>query len=172
MKPILILLILNLSFIITTLAYQHKARGKVVIPSILFPDVIPFGNHYILRRYHHEAKNLTTPHQNDTNSLALNLKETNLTFPLTNLSANLTDNIINLTTHIKNNELHNNKPFHFLECLTYLKKESLTPQLIVCLGMFALVLIIMISVQCLFQGREKRQMEFQRAFKMAINEKC
>ena len=158
-----------------SLGLGHKDKGKIFFPSIIFPDVIPIGGHLLIRR-HKDPKNVTNTLKNfikpNNDTAILNISTT---FELKNSSEfmkfqqNITENLTN--NYIKENN-DRNRPFHILECLTYMQNESLTPQLLICLSMFVLVLVIMICVQCWFQAKEKKEKEFQRIFKMAISENC
>lgn len=156
---------------------KTKDKQRYYVPSILFPDIIPFVSPHYLRRYqYNETKNNAIIEKNNSyHNISNPINDTN----------NFLDNNINSTEKkttqnestinflgIKKDNNSKNRPFHILECLTYLKKETLTPQLLVCLGMFFFVLFVMICVQLGFAAKEKREKEFQRVFKMAINENC
>ena len=195
MKSIFFLAIFAL-FASSAICFQHKARSlsKIFIPSIVFPDVIPIGRGLFFRRHHSEPKNLTILHKNSTqlkNDTFINensRQTSNITKSLINLEINkdllitlanntnqnnISENRTNEYNGKDNNTVHNAKQsFHFLGCLAYIKKETLTSQLLLCLSMFALVLIVIFCVQCFIQANEKKEKEFQRIFKMAVSENC
>ena len=56
--------------------------------------------------------------------------------------------------------------------MAYLQKDTLMPQLLVCLGLFSIVVIVICSFQCLLQKKSKKEKEIQRVLKMAMNENC
>ena len=182
-------------YLTSTLAFQHRAslKSKIFIPSIVFPDILPIGRGLFFRRRHSEQKNTTDNHKNITHSKNnTNISNSKGNESLWNLDNNEKNQSINdhlnksenapnnISEKIRNetkvqevqNAHHNSfkQPFHFLGSLAFIQRDALTSQLLVCLSMFALVLIVIFCVQCGLQSKEKKDKEFQRVFKMAINE--
>ena len=182
-------------FLAAAFGFKHRASSKsnVFIPSIVFPDVLPIGRGIFFRKYNLEKKNMTSAHKNvtilknkteilenstnNTNESFLKLEKNQKTVEniVEKINDNFSQNNISVTNETKKQDFQNSnhfnfkQPFHILGCLTFIQKDALTSQLLVCLSIFALVLLVIFCVQCGLQSKEKKEKEFQRVFKMAVN---
>lgn len=179
---------------------KGKAKAKVIIPSILFPDVIPFAPRFLLPSHNKNSKsmnkmekdlNLSTnsnenltntmkPNDNNINQIALKNESMKTNENNNSLSSN--ENITNFKNETKeakknehfgkNRSNHAYGSYHLLETMAYLQKETLMPQLIVCLCLFSIVVLVICGLQCFIQKKVNREKEIQRVLKMAMNENC
>lgn len=166
---------------------RGRNKGKnVYVPSIIFPDIIPLSPRFLvpLNSQNDQAAPAKSPYFLEKNSTDFQSKPSltaaiNTTTESVKLKENLTEAPINNTSNMNpqstkiNRSTHAYGSFHLLESMAYIKKETLMPQLLVCLGLFSIVIIVMCLVQYFFHKKLQREKDFQRVLKMAINnENC